>query len=414
MVQPVPKQLTRDQKEEIVANFEENINEYPVVGLLDMNSLPSRQLQQIKKEMKDFAIVRMSRKTLIDIAIEKSDKEDIESLDTNEAVQPALIFSNKDPFQLYSLIQNNKSSAAAQGGEEAPSDIEVPDGDTGIGPGPMLGKLQGAGLQVQVEEGSIHVQEPGVIVEKGETITEDDAEILNQIGIEPLEIGLDLVIAYSDGEVFEAEELDIDVDEYREDIEGAAGAAFNLAVNAGVVNETTAGAIVGEAVQKAKNLSISEGVPTEETIEEILAHASSNAKGVDSQVDLDAVELESDEDEEEESKAEEAEEDAESGEESDEEETEDQEDEEDAETEEQEDDSEEEETEADEDESEAEEEDSEDSEELDYDDLVDQSISDAKDEISEFEDPDWDALIEAEEEGKDRKTFLDWLESQQG
>jgi len=295
MVQPIPKQLTRDQKEQIVDNFEDMIEEYSVIGLLDMNNLPSKQLQQIKKEMKEFAIVRMSRKTLMDIALDDSDKEGIDALDTNEAVQPAFIFSKKDPFQLYSLIQNNKTSAAADGGEEAPSDIEVPDGDTGIGPGPMLGKLQGAGLQVQVDDGTIHVQEPGVIVERGETISDDDAEILNQVGIEPLEIGLDLVIAYSEGEIFAAEELDIDVDEYRSDVEAASSAAFNLAVNAGIINETTAETIVSEAAQKAKNVSISEGVPTDETIEEILAYAASGAEAVDSQVDLDSVELESDE-----------------------------------------------------------------------------------------------------------------------
>jgi large subunit ribosomal protein L10 len=309
MVQPTPKQLTRDKKEEIVDNFEDMIEEYSVIGLLDMNNLPSKQLQQIKKEMKDFAVVRMSRKTLMDIALDNSEKEGIDALDTDEAVQPAFIFSKKDPFQLYSLIQNNKTSAAADGGEEAPSDIEVPDGDTGIGPGPMLGKLQGAGLNVQVDDGTIHVQEAGVIVERGETITDDDAEILNQIGIEPLEIGLDLVIAYSEGEIFTAEELDIDVDEYRSDVKAAASGAFNLAVNAGIINETTIEAIVSEAAQKAKNLSISEGVPTDETIEEILAYAASGAEAVDSQVDLESVELddEESEDEAEETESEEAE-----------------------------------------------------------------------------------------------------------
>ncbi len=289
MVQPKPKDMSRAQKEEKVAEFKKKIEDYPVVGILDMQSLPSRQLQQMKKEMKAFADIKMSRKTLMDIAIEKASKEDIEQLEENEATQPAFIFSNKDPFQLYSLIKKNKTSAAAQGGEISPSDIEVPEGDTGIGPGPMLGKLQQTGSQVQVDDGTIHVMEGATMIEKGDTITADDAEILNQLGIEPLEIGLDLDIAFSDGEVFTAEELDIDTEEYRTDVKTAAGKAFNLAVNAGIVNERTAETIVGEATQKARNLSISEGIPTDETIEEILAHASSNAEGLNSQVDLDSV-----------------------------------------------------------------------------------------------------------------------------
>ena len=312
MVQPTPKGMTREQKEEKVEEFEDKIEGYPVIGILDMHNLPAKQLQQIKKDMKAFADVKMSRKTLMEIAIDGADKQDIEQLEETEATQPAFIFSEKDPFQLYQLIKENKTSAAAQGGEEAPNDIEVPDGDTGIGPGPMLGKLQQRGLQVQVQDGSIHVQEPGVIIEKGDTITRDDAEILSQLGIEPLEIGLDLDIAYSEGEIFEAEELDIDVDEYRSDVEAATSAAFNLAVNAGIINETTAETIVQEAVRKAKSLAISEGLPFEETIEEALAHAASKAEGLDSQLDLDAVDLEESSEEETDEEAEESDEDEES------------------------------------------------------------------------------------------------------
>ncbi|PSH01269.1 MAG: 50S ribosomal protein L10 [Nanohaloarchaea archaeon QH_8_44_6] len=307
MVQPTPKGMTREQKEAKVEEFEEKIEDYPVVGILDMHNLPAKQLQQIKKDMKAFADVKMSRKTLMEIAIDGAEKEDIEQLEETEATQPAFIFSEKDPFQLYQLIKENKTSAAAQGGEEAPNDIEVPDGDTGIGPGPMLGKLQQRGLQVQVSDGSIHVQEPGVIIEKGDTITRDDAEILSQLGIEPLEIGLDLDIAYSEGELFTAGELDIDTEQYRTDVETASSAAFNLAVNAGIINETTAETIVQEAVKKAKNLAISEGLPVEETIEKALAHASGNAEGLDSQLDLESVnpEDETEEDTEDEEEAEE-------------------------------------------------------------------------------------------------------------
>jgi large subunit ribosomal protein L10 len=147
--------------------------------------------------------------------------------------------------------------------------------------------------------------EPATMVEAGEEITSDDAEILNQLGIEPLQIGLDLVIAYNDGEVFSAEELDIDTEQYRQDIESAATAGFNLAVNAGIVNETTASAIISEAAQKAKNLAISEGLPEEETIEEAVSYAHSAAQSVDSETDIEAAKEDLQEDEEAESEEEE-------------------------------------------------------------------------------------------------------------
>ena len=163
----------------------------------------------------------------------------------------------------------------------------------------MLGKLQQAGLQVQVDDGSIHVQKDGVIVEKGETITADDAEILNQMGIEPLEIGLTLDVAYNDGDLFTTEQLDIDVEEYRTDVEAAASQAFNLAVNAGIINETTAEAIISEANQKAKNLAISQGLPQKETIEEAISYAHSRAQAVQSEADIEEAKQDQEDTEEE-------------------------------------------------------------------------------------------------------------------
>lgn len=48
----------------------------------------------------------------------------------------------------------------------------------------------------------------------------------------------------------------------------------------------------------------------------------------------------------------------------------------------------------------------------DYSEIVDGKIGDVKDEVNELGTPDFEALIEAEEEGKDRKTLKEWFESQ--
>ncbi len=48
----------------------------------------------------------------------------------------------------------------------------------------------------------------------------------------------------------------------------------------------------------------------------------------------------------------------------------------------------------------------------DYSEIVDGNIGDIKEEVNELENPDFEALIEAEEEGKDRKTLKEWFESQ--
>ena len=51
------------------------------------------------------------------------------------------------------------------------------------------------------------------------------------------------------------------------------------------------------------------------------------------------------------------------------------------------------------------------SKEVDYDGIVDGTIGDAKEQIGELENPDYEALLEAEEDNKARTTFIDWLEN---
>jgi len=47
----------------------------------------------------------------------------------------------------------------------------------------------------------------------------------------------------------------------------------------------------------------------------------------------------------------------------------------------------------------------------DYSEVVDGTIGDVKDAVTEMEDADYEALLEAEEAGKDRETLKEWLEN---
>jgi ribosomal protein L31E len=49
----------------------------------------------------------------------------------------------------------------------------------------------------------------------------------------------------------------------------------------------------------------------------------------------------------------------------------------------------------------------------DYSEVVSGTIGEAKDAINEMASPDYEALLEAEKNGKDRKTLKDWIEAQQ-
>lgn len=53
------------------------------------------------------------------------------------------------------------------------------------------------------------------------------------------------------------------------------------------------------------------------------------------------------------------------------------------------------------------------SDEVDYEGIVDGTVSEAKDAVEELDSPDYEALIQAEKDGKDRKTLIEFLEGKQ-
>jgi len=64
----------------------------------------------------------------------------------------------------------------------------------------------------------------------------------------------------------------------------------------------------------------------------------------------------------------------------------------------------------DEEETETEEAEEEETSAADYSEVVDNTIGDAKDELQSMDSPDYEAALEAEKEGKNRTTFVEWLE----
>ena len=200
----------REEVDELVAFLER----YGSVGIVDVAGIPSRQLQSMRRDLHGQAELRMSRNTLMRRAVEAVD-EGLESLVDYVSGQVAFIGTNDNPFGLYRQLEASKTPAPINAGEVAPNDIVIPEGDTGVDPGPFVGELQTVGAEARIMEGSIQVTADSLVCEAGETVSQDLADVLSELGIEPKEVGLDLRAVYSEGVLFEPDELELDVDEYR-------------------------------------------------------------------------------------------------------------------------------------------------------------------------------------------------------
>jgi len=271
----------REEIDDLVAFLER----YESVGVVDITGIPSRQLQDMRRELHGTAALRVARNTLIERALEAVD-DGLEELVDHVDGQVGLIGTNDNPFGLYQQLEASKTPAPINAGEVAPNDIVIPEGDTGIDPGPFVGELQQVGANARIDGGSIKVVEDSTVLEAGGEVSADLANVLGELGIEPKEVGLDLRGVFSDGVAFSPAELDIDIESYAADVESAAAAARNLSINAGYPTARTAPSMLSKAAGEAKALGISSAaIESPDLADDLVATADAQVRALAAAID---------------------------------------------------------------------------------------------------------------------------------
>ena len=273
-------------KREEVADLVEFLDRYQSVGVVDVAGIPSRQLQSMRRDLHGSAEIRMSRNTLTVRALVEVG-EGFEELTDYVSGQVALVGTNDNPFGLYKQLEASKTPAPISAGEVAPDDIVIPEGDTGVDPGPFVGELQQVGAAARIMDGSIHVTEDSTVLEAGEPVSDDLEGVLSELGIEPKEVGLDLRGVFSEGVRFEPDELAIDVDEYRSDVAAAASAARNLSVNAAFPTAETTPTLLANAAGDAKALGVFAAIEDPDVLPDLIGKADAQVRAVAAEIDDD-------------------------------------------------------------------------------------------------------------------------------
>ncbi|OYT59344.1 50S ribosomal protein L10 [Euryarchaeota archaeon ex4484_178] len=247
--------------------------EYPVVGIVNINNIPAAQMQKMRRELKDKAMLIVGKNRLIKLALEKAKKENIKELANYIEGQTGIVFTNMNAFKLAKFMEKTKTKAPAKGGEIAPEDIIVHAGETPFKPGPMISEFQKVGLPAAVQKGKIVIRKDTVLVKKGDVISRDVAQVLTKLEIYPMTVGLDLRAAYEENMVFPKEVLEVDTSQIYGDIVNAIQYAMNLSVNAAYPTKLSMPIIVGKAARDAMNLAINAGIVNKSTAEHILRKA---------------------------------------------------------------------------------------------------------------------------------------------
>jgi large subunit ribosomal protein L10 len=195
-----------------------------------------------------------------------------------------VITADVNPFKLFKELEKTKTPAPARGGERAPEDIWVREGETPFKPGPVVGELQKAGLPAAIERGKVIIKKDKLMVKAGDKIPRDVAQVLARLEIFPLIVGLDLKGAYEDGMVYHRDALAVDDIVVRGQIARAGMGALALALEIGYATKQTVPLLLAKAAQQALTLSIESEFPTKESITFLLAKAQAQANALSAQV----------------------------------------------------------------------------------------------------------------------------------
>ena len=253
-----PKPHVSEEKKKELITIVKLMQEYPVVGLIDLTGLPSAQYQSIRAKLKSRLLIRTANKNLIRLALEKikENKKGIEEFaPLLKDCMPALLFTKEDPFVISKNLNKSKSKAAAKTGQIAPYDLIAPAGPTPFAPGPIIGELGAVGIKTQIVAGKIHIKEDAVLAHKGDVINQKVAEMLARLGIQPMEIGLNLAAMYDSGKIFLRDVLNINEQDYINQIKEAFTSSLNLAVYSAYTSKDTIDHLIKKSVVEGKALS---------------------------------------------------------------------------------------------------------------------------------------------------------------
>jgi len=271
--------LKKDKPQEI-EKIKNLLNEYSVIGLIDMKGLPGKQLQNIREQLRGKAVIRMSNKNLLKFALKSIDK-DLSKIEERIKGEAALILSNENPFKLFKILKENRAPATAKAGQVPNKNIVAQKGSTGIAPGPAISAFQKLKIKTSVQAGKIAIINDTVVCKSGETVTADMVSLFSLLKLEPMEIGLSMILAWEDGIIYEKNVLDIDADEYVANIQRSVQECIALSVEIGWITKDTAHAAISKAFREAKELCLECSIIEKEFIDEVLMKAVREAKALE-------------------------------------------------------------------------------------------------------------------------------------
>jgi len=181
--------------------------------IVEVDHVTSKQMQDIRMEMRGRAVVLMGKNTMIrkglQIGHERHPEAGMDKLRANIQGNIGFIFATNCTLDdIRECISKHRKPAAAKSGQVSSVNLNLPSGPTGMDPS-QTNFFQALNIGTKIVKGQIELVSEFPILKVGDKVSPSAAVLLGKLSIKPFEYGMEVSQVYQDGEVFAAAVLDI-------------------------------------------------------------------------------------------------------------------------------------------------------------------------------------------------------------
>ncbi len=261
------------EKSRVVEEIVQHLKKHEVIAIFDLEGIPSSQYKAIKSELEGYGPIKVYKNNVFLRAAKEAGIPGIEGLSKYLTGVNAFLFTDANPYEIALTVEKVVAPKYAKPGDKAESEIYVPEGPTGIPPGPMLSVFGKLKIRTQVREGVIWIAKETKVAEPGDEISPDLASLLRKLGIKPIMVKLKIKAVWDRGRIYSADELRIDVDSFKNEVLQAAATAKELAVEAAMPLPDIMPLIIVRAYRRAEAVAAEAGFVTPTTAESVFRTA---------------------------------------------------------------------------------------------------------------------------------------------
>jgi len=181
--------------------------------LVGVDNVASKQMQDIRIDLRGKAIVLMGKNTMIRKALQMGHEQHPEAgLDVlRESIKGniGMIFNTNSTLdEIRTTIGKHTKNSGAKSGQFSNVDLALPAGPTGMDPS-QTSFFQALNIGTKIVKGQIELVSEFKILHSGEKVSPSAAVLLTKLGIKPFEYQMTVKSVFADASVFDAAVLDI-------------------------------------------------------------------------------------------------------------------------------------------------------------------------------------------------------------